>query len=245
VRQIAADCFHPGGEDLTRQSIASLSLDAGARVLDLGCGTGTSALLMARDFQYDVTGIDRSFDNIERARQRARALGRDASHLRFLSRDAADLPFARYEFDAVLAECTFSLFENKAAVLTGIKRVMRPGGMIALSDMAVNGALPDDVRQVIAPWSCLEDAFDDEAYVQLFKDAGFGVKQSVDESQSLLAMVAQLKRKLLILASGVISGDLQIPGFDPVEVRHYLDRFARQVSLGRVRYLRYLLLNPG
>jgi predicted TPR repeat methyltransferase len=47
VRNLAEDIFHPGGADLTRRTIAAMDLPAHATVVDLGCGTGTTALMLA------------------------------------------------------------------------------------------------------------------------------------------------------------------------------------------------------
>ncbi|NNK33351.1 MAG: methyltransferase domain-containing protein, partial [Xanthomonadales bacterium] len=70
VRELAGDSFHPGGEALSRRTVEAMALPAGASMADLGCGTGTTALLLAGSYGLHVTGLDLSEANLERARTR-------------------------------------------------------------------------------------------------------------------------------------------------------------------------------
>ena len=70
VRHLAGDIFHPGGPELTHRTIAAMGLPAGAHIADLGCGTGTSALMLAENPGLNVSAIDISADNIKRAQDR-------------------------------------------------------------------------------------------------------------------------------------------------------------------------------
>jgi ubiquinone/menaquinone biosynthesis C-methylase UbiE len=166
VRNLAEDIFHPGGEDLTRRTIAAMDLPAHATVADLGCGTGTSALMLARDFPLQVTGVDVSATNIKRAIER---MDTNSAAVSFIQADAHLLPFEDDELDGILAECSFSLFAEQAAVLAEIKRVLKPGGKLAVTDMAIGGPLPADIADVISPWTCLVDAMDQQNYTQVFE----------------------------------------------------------------------------
>ena len=64
VRNLAEDIFHPGGEELTRKTLAAMHLPANSRIADLGCGTGTTAILLAKDYGLRVSAIDISAVNI-------------------------------------------------------------------------------------------------------------------------------------------------------------------------------------
>jgi ubiquinone/menaquinone biosynthesis C-methylase UbiE len=241
VRNLAEDIFHPGGADLTRRTIAAMDLPAHAIVADLGCGTGTTALMLARDFSLQVTGLDLSASNIERAIERTDA---NSAAVRFIQADAQTLPFEESEFDGILAECSFSLFANQAAVLAEIKRVLKPGGRLAITDMAIGGPLPADIAEVLSPWTCLVDAMDQQAYAQRFAAAGFEVQVIADESSGLTNLIQLLKRKLLLLgASGVLAGN-SMPTFDLATIKYWLGRFQAEVEKGSIRYLRFNLRNP-
>lgn len=238
VRQIADNVFHPGGAELTHRTIAAMKLPAQARILDLGCGTGSTAMLLACDNALQVSAVDISAANIERAIERAEAEG---IAIRFCQADAHKLPFADGELDAVLAECTFSLFSNQAGVLAEIRRVLKPGGKLAITDMALGGILPDDIAAVLAPWTCLADAVDQETYTEMLLSAGFEIQTFADESAGLLAMVQILKRKLLVLGTGAFLTNNEIPGFDLTNIKFWLNRFETEVKRGIIRYLRFNL----
>ncbi len=241
VRQLADDSFHPGGADLTCRTVAAMELPVHATVADLGCGTGTTALMLARDFDLHVSGVDLSAANIERAGDR---MGSNGTTVRFIQADAHDLPFDDDELDGILAECSFSLFADQAAALGEIKRVLKPGGKLAITDMAVGGPLPVDIAEVVAPWTCLVDALDQDTYGKVFAAARFTVQALADESAGLTRLIQQLKRKLLLLgAGGLFVGDT-LPTFDLAKIKHWLDRFQSEVEQGSIRYLRFNLQAP-
>ena len=241
VRNLAEDIFHPGGEDLTRRTIAAMDLPAHATMADLGCGTGTTVLMLARDFNLQVSGVDLSAANIERAIERT-----DTSSIavRFIQADAQMLPFEENEFDGILAECSFSLFADQAAVLAEIKRVLKPGGKLAITDMAIGGPLPADIAEVISPWTCLVDAMDQQIYAQGFAAAGFEIQVIADESAGLTNLIQLLKRKLLLLGAGGVLAGGSMPTFDLATIKYWLDRFQAEVEKGSIRYLRFNLRNP-
>jgi len=241
VRNLAEDIFHPGGEDLTRRTIAAMDLPAHAAVADLGCGTGTTALMLDREFGLKVSGVDLSAANIERAIDRTDT---SSTTVRFIKADAQELPFEDNELDGILAECSFSLFADQAAVLAEIKRVLKPGGKLAITDMAIGGPLPADIAEVISPWTCLVDAIDQQIYAQGFAAAGFEIQVIADESASLTNLIQLLKRKLLLLGAGGVLAGGSMPTFDLATIKYWLDRFQAEVEKGSIRYLRFNLRNP-
>ncbi len=241
VRSLAEDIFHPGGEDLTRRTIAAMDLPAHATMADLGCGTGTTALMLARDFNLQVSGVDLSAANIERAIERTDT---SSTGVRFIQADAQMLPFEENEFDGILAECSFSLFADQAAVLAEIKRVLKPGGRLAITDMAIGGPLPADIAEVLSPWTCLVDAMDRQTYAQGFAAAGFEVQVIADESSGLTNLIQLLKRKLLLLGIGGVLAGSSMPTFDLATIKYWLGRFQAEVEKGSIRYLRFNLRSP-
>jgi ubiquinone/menaquinone biosynthesis C-methylase UbiE len=197
--------------------------------------------MLARDFNLQVSGVDLSAANIERAIERTDA---SSATVRFIQADAQKLPFEDNELDGILAECSFSLFADQEAVLAEIKRVLKPGGKLAITDMAIGGPLPADIAEVISPWTCLVDAMDQQVYTQGFAAAGFEIQVIADESASLTNLIQLLKRKLLLLgAGGVLAGD-SMPTFDLATIKYWLDRFQAEVEKGSIRYLRFNLRNP-
>jgi len=238
VRELANDNFHPGGEDLTRRTVAVMGLPQAALVADLGCGTGTTALMLARETGLRISGVDISASNIERAVQRA---GTQYATLDFHQADTCQLPFADQQLDGALAECSLSLVRDQAVALDEIRRVLKPDGKLAVTDMAVTGRLPEDIAQVIAPWTCLGEARDQESWIDLFTAAGFREQYFSDESAGLAELISRLKRQLLLLGTGSLLAADTVPAIDLGTTKHWLDRFQAEVDKGTIRYLRFNL----
>lgn len=126
--------FFIGGEHQLRQRIVALAgLRRGDCVLDVGCGTGTMATMMAERVgaEGQVVGIDLSPRMIEIARRKA-----TTAQLTFLHASAEDIPFPDEHFHAVTI--TYALHEMPRAArrntLNEIHRVLKPGGRLVAVD---------------------------------------------------------------------------------------------------------------
>ncbi|HEV7706596.1 MAG TPA: class I SAM-dependent methyltransferase [Asanoa sp.] len=106
----------------------AVDLRAGERVLDVACGNGNASLAAARRF-CQVVGVDYVPALLERARQRARAEGLEAS---FQEGDAEVLPFADDSFDVVLSTCGAMFAPDQEKTAAELLRVCRPGGRIGM-----------------------------------------------------------------------------------------------------------------
>lgn len=239
VRSLAEDLFHPGGEALTLKTVGRMNLEPGASLVDLGCGTGSSAMLLAESAGLKVSAVDLSESNIKRARERS-----DSVHpsINFQTADVHSLPFVDHSFDAALAECTFSLFADPSAALQEVRRVLKVGGQLGVTDMAWGAALPPDLEALLAPWTCLADATNETTAISRFEQGGFTVLEVEDESAGLIDLVLMLKRKLLMLSAGALLGGSTVPDFDLPSVRYWLEQFRAQVDCGAIRYLHFHLV---
>jgi phosphatidylethanolamine/phosphatidyl-N-methylethanolamine N-methyltransferase len=103
-----------------------LKLFSGARILEVGVGTGLSLPHCAR--HVDFTGIDLSQKMLERARARVEALG--LQNVRLLKMDATTLELPDNSFDRVLAAYFISTVPDPVRVVEEMKRVCRPGGYL-------------------------------------------------------------------------------------------------------------------
>lgn len=249
VRDLAEECFHPGGEALTRRTVEAMQLPAEAQLVDLGCGAGTSALLLAQHYALNVVGLDPSALNLNHAAEKARQHVAGA-RVQWVQGQADHLPWADASVDGVLAECTLSLFPDKPQVLEETLRVLKPGGVMAMTDMCLDGALPEDLMQALAPWTCLSDTLSEAGYRDLFRNAGYVQQTCVDESHTLKELCATLKRRLLMLAAasqlgpmaaGMNASALSDAGLDLAGIRHWLQRFEAAVDAGAIRYVRFHL----
>jgi ubiquinone/menaquinone biosynthesis C-methylase UbiE len=116
--------------------IALARIGPGQRLLDVGCGTGTLAL-MAKEQHPDATivGVDGDPTILRIARQKAR---RSASNVQFDEAMAYALPYPDGSFDAVVSTLTFHHLtpDQQVRALAEVRRVLRPGGRLALADLA-------------------------------------------------------------------------------------------------------------
>jgi arsenite methyltransferase len=189
VRWFLGDELHPGGEAATRRSLGLIELRPGERLLDVGSGAGSSALLAARGFGCLVVGLDYGTDAVRRGRQAADAAGL-CDRVAFVVGDAGALPFADDEFDALLCECSLSTFPDKARAVSEMRRVLRPGGRVAISDVVADPArLPEPLSGTIATLACVGGALPLEAYERLLAERRlrtFAV-ESLDDQAARLA----------------------------------------------------------
>lgn len=235
VHTLLGESFHPGGEALSRRLLEQFVLQPGARILDVACGTGTTAMLAASIHPgVEVTGIDFSAKNVQKAGARATSSGLE--QVDFVHGDAASLPFEGASFDAIICECAVSTFADKSSVAAEFRRVLRPGGQLGISDMCVYEALPDELADFVAPWTCVAQALTVEGYQRLFLDAGFRAWCHEDRSETLLEMALEIKRKLVVLGLGQMAGGLDDLGLDLAQARRRLDQASALAKAGTVQY---------
>jgi phosphatidylethanolamine/phosphatidyl-N-methylethanolamine N-methyltransferase len=108
--------------------VASLRIPAGARVLELGVGTGLS--LSAYPRHCEVVGIDLAQDMLEQAAEKVRRHG--WRHVKLLHMDALDLRFPDDSFDYVTAFHVVSVVPDPARMMAEARRVCRPGGKLVI-----------------------------------------------------------------------------------------------------------------
>jgi len=126
------DFVSPGGRELARETIARLELEAGARVLDVGCGLGGSAFLMAREYGLRVDGIDLSRNMLALARRKLDAYGlADRVHLRW--GDCLELD-CRDRYDAVYSRDVFLHIADKPRLFARLHAALRRGGRLLFTD---------------------------------------------------------------------------------------------------------------
>lgn len=192
---LLGESFHPGGNRLTRQLAEQALVGPGSRVLDIACGPGNSARLLADEFGAIVTGVDYASSLLERARNLTAAAGL-AQRVNFLHAEAQHLPFDQNTFDVVFCECALCTFADAPRVLAEALRVLKPGGRLALSDITINAPVPAELQSALGHALCIADARSADAYQALISSAGFNSPRRHDVSSVLLDTVQQIEQRL-------------------------------------------------
>ena len=170
--------------------IAPLAL-RGARVLDLGCGSGRDAYVLAQlvGEAGSVTGVDATPEQLavaERHRDWHRArFGYARDNVAFLEGDIARLdalPLAPGSFDVIVSNCVINLVEDKAAVFAAAHRLLKPGGEMYFSDVYADRRPPPGLMaDPVVRGECLAGALYWNDFLSLAKATGFGDPRLVSD----------------------------------------------------------------
>jgi arsenite methyltransferase len=216
VRWLLDDQLHPGGERLTLRLAELAGVARGSRVLDVACGSGATALLLARELECDVVGVDLGARAIEQATEAAQP------GTRFMLGDAEALPFPDAEFDVALSECSLCTFPDKPRAIAEMARVLRPGGTIAIADVtAERDDLPAPLRTAAARIACVADARSADDYISLLRKAGCEPLAIEPHDAELRAMADRVEARLRVARMLAPPGELR-------------DRAAEAASLARL-----------
>lgn len=143
------DEFHLGGGAATQALLESIEVDAGSRVLDIGCGIGGAARAISTATGCAVVGVDLTPSFVETAGDLSELVGL-SERTRFEVADATALPFDDAEFDAVTMLHVGMNIADKFELFSEMARVVRSGGSVHVYDIMRVGA-GDIVFPV--PWS--------------------------------------------------------------------------------------------
>ena len=165
----------------------------GCRVLDLGCGSGRDCYLLAQLVGADgrVVGVDMTAEQIEVAvRHRdfhAERFGYPQPNVDFHTgyiEDLASLPLEPESFDVVVSNCVINLSPDKAAVLEGAYKLLKPGGEIYFADVYADRRIPEDVASdPVLYGECLGGALYWNDFQRLAHNAGFADPRLVTDRE--------------------------------------------------------------
>ena len=185
IRQTLPDAIRPGGLKLTRRVLELIDCK-GKQIVDAGCGTAISLSLF---FDKGATGIgfDTNTELLQQAKKRAvPAFCCTMDKIALLAESC----------DVVLSECAWNL-SDKARSLTEFYRILRPGGMLVLSDIYTRGESPET-------WPvpcCFASATSLEFVVEYVEEAGFNVIITEDYTHLLQTTAAEF-----VFAYGSLEG---------------------------------------
>jgi len=235
VEYLLGNSFHPGGTKLTQQLAAAALVSPDSQVLDVACGSGTSARKIAAEFGATVTACDYSAVNLERAAAASQMAG--LSHkTRFVRSKAEQLPFAPESFDVSLCECSLCLFENLDTALQQIHDVLKSGGRIGISDFYLNAPVPGSLDGLLGQVLCVAGARSVDGYRDAMSRAGFEYIRIREVNWTLADMIQRVRQRLRLLGTTdtMVATALPAAFGNPVPVLDELENF---IASGGAGYL--------
>src|SRR5579871_461239 len=153
---------------------ALANLNPGETVLDLGSGGGIDVLLSAKRVgpTGKAYGLDMTDEMLALAEENKRKSG--IANVEFLKGEIEQIPLPDNSVDVIISNCVINLSADKDAVLREAFRVLRPGGRFAVSDVVVDGELPEAVRRDMEAYvGCVVGALETSDYLRRLEAAGF------------------------------------------------------------------------
>ncbi len=143
-------------------------------VIDLGSGAGNDAFVARHETGEagKVIGIDFTPIMIDKARENAEKLG--YNNVEFRQGDIEKMPVTSNVADVIVSNCVLNLVPNKEGVFKEIFRVLKPGGHFSISDVVLEGQLPELIKGAAEMYAgCVSGAIQKEEYLSLIEKSGF------------------------------------------------------------------------
>jgi len=168
--------------------VAMASIREGETVVDLGAGGGLDVFLASQKVGPTgrAIGMDMTGDMVSLARKNAEKGG--YANVRFYLAEIEAMPLPDNSVDCVISNCVLNLCPDKDEAFREIYRILKPGGRLAISDIALKQALPKEVEQEVAAWTgCIAGAMTIADNRDKLKAAGFGEVEIQDAGSDLNA----------------------------------------------------------
>jgi arsenite methyltransferase len=149
----------------------------GDTVLDIGSGSGTDALIAA--MLTGPTGTVYGLDMTRAMREKLQRIvaAKKIEHVRVLEGNAEHIPLPDASIDVVTSNGVLNLVPDKPAAFGEIARVLKPGGRLQISDIALRVPVSDQSRADPRLWAeCVVGAITEDDYVSLLRAAGLSVE---------------------------------------------------------------------
>jgi ubiquinone/menaquinone biosynthesis C-methylase UbiE len=145
--------LHPGGYKSTDELCSALEIGADSNVLDVACGTGTTAFYLSQKYNCQVTGFDISDALIEIARK---SLGKSvgSGKIRFEVADVLEMPYPDNSYDVIISQAFFVLIDEKEKALKELVRVLKPGGYLGSLELGWFKKPPKEVYKELVEKTC-------------------------------------------------------------------------------------------
>lgn len=177
----------PEGADLglgCGTPVAYADVREGMTVLDLGAGAGIDCFVASKyaGASGKVIGVDMTEEMIRKANENKGKVG--IKNVEFRLGEIESLPVDDQSIDRVISNCVINLVPDKRKAFGEIYRVLKPGGIFAVSDIVLDGELSDEERRDASLWAgCVSGALQRKDYIEKIKEAGFKSIQILSEKK--------------------------------------------------------------
>lgn len=149
-------------------------IEKGDVVIDLGSGAGNDCFVARAETGETgkVIGIDMTGAMISKARANAEKLG--FHNVEFRLGEIENMPVTSNAADVIVSNCVLNLVPDKEKAFAEIYRVLKPGGHFSISDIVLDGTLPDKILHTAEMYAgCVSGAIQKSAYLNIISDKGF------------------------------------------------------------------------
>ena len=150
------------------------AISPGDTVVDLGSGAGNDCFVALRETGEEgkVIGVDMSEPMVIKARRNAEKLG--LKNVEFILGEIEIIPLPDNSADVVISNCVLNLVPSKLIAFREIQRILKPGGHLCISDIVLEGELPDAlIRDAEIYAGCVSGAMQEHDYLETIRSAGF------------------------------------------------------------------------
>ncbi|MBN2038401.1 MAG: methyltransferase domain-containing protein [Spirochaetes bacterium] len=165
MKSVTGETLRPGGLQLTKRAAELLAVFPGTRILDSGCGMGSTMEFLNREYRADVTGIDPSPLMVEAALKKGKSI-------KTVSGLSENVPFEDESFDIVFSECCLSHSESISASLKEFYRVLLRKGSFVLCDLYIKN---QNKKELIGKKHADSGILTEEEIKSLIAEAGFKI----------------------------------------------------------------------
>ncbi len=205
------DDFLKACANLNDLMVAKGRIDSDAKVLDLGCGNGTTAIWLSGNHNCHVTGVDLSGVRVQNAQNALEGLDQSAQEKLALEKaSATELPFGDASFTHLWSQAVIYHVPDKDAALKEAYRVLEDGGIMVFDDLIKpQPEISADAQKFVYDRLLFDTPFSFDSYQDALKAQGFKILEAHDLS-------SHLKNSYLRLAD-------RTPKFDGDQAEHYAE----------------------